>query len=196
MLSFVLSCRYAALVWRPGEWSLCPYHHRCVGWPGNYFCPIHLCMPFSHDPCSCSRHPWSYCTDRWNGGVLGGLHVPSWSFQIYKDLWTELTVGNFLPSQGTHESLRGNSRALSTVTAIIDGTGSIGKWGMSGWWRRVGYLIIFLGRRSHPKRLSSFTPASRKTHETHQTLMVVIKIIGLSTLSQLVDFLVDMLLVN
>lgn len=28
--------------------------------------------------------------------------------------------------QGTHESLRGNSRALSTVTAIIDGTGSIG----------------------------------------------------------------------
>ncbi|PWA14610.1 hypothetical protein CCH79_00017617, partial [Gambusia affinis] len=26
---------------------------------------------------------------------------------------------------GTHESLRGNSRALSTVTAIIDGTGSI-----------------------------------------------------------------------
>lgn len=28
--------------------------------------------------------------------------------------------------QGTHESLKGNSRALSTVTAIIDGTGSIG----------------------------------------------------------------------
>ncbi|XP_041658195.1 glucose-6-phosphate exchanger SLC37A2 isoform X2 [Cheilinus undulatus] len=27
---------------------------------------------------------------------------------------------------GTHESLRGNSRALATVTAIIDGTGSIG----------------------------------------------------------------------
>lgn len=27
---------------------------------------------------------------------------------------------------GTHESLKGNSRALSTVTAIIDGTGSIG----------------------------------------------------------------------
>ena len=27
---------------------------------------------------------------------------------------------------GTHQSLRGNSKALSTVTAIIDGTGSIG----------------------------------------------------------------------
>ncbi|KAG7217214.1 hypothetical protein INR49_027758 [Caranx melampygus] len=27
---------------------------------------------------------------------------------------------------GTHESLRGNARALSTVTAIIDGTGSVG----------------------------------------------------------------------
>lgn len=34
-----------------------------------------------------------------------------------------------LYQQGTHESLRGNSRALSTVTAIIDGTGSIGVYG-------------------------------------------------------------------
>ena len=30
---------------------------------------------------------------------------------------------------GTHKSLRGNARALATVTAIIDGTGSIGKDG-------------------------------------------------------------------
>ena len=28
--------------------------------------------------------------------------------------------------QGTHSSLKGNSKALSTVTAIIDGTGTIG----------------------------------------------------------------------
>lgn len=28
---------------------------------------------------------------------------------------------------GTHSTLEGNSKALSTVTAIIDGTGSIGK---------------------------------------------------------------------
>ena len=28
---------------------------------------------------------------------------------------------------GTHESLKGNAKALATVTAIIDGTGSIGK---------------------------------------------------------------------
>lgn len=27
---------------------------------------------------------------------------------------------------GTHQSLRGSARALATVTAIIDGTGSIG----------------------------------------------------------------------
>lgn len=32
-----------------------------------------------------------------------------------------------LSLQGTHKSLKGNSRALSTVTAIIDGTGSVGK---------------------------------------------------------------------
>lgn len=35
----------------------------------------------------------------------------------------------YMYQQGTHESLRGNSRALSTVTAIIDGTGSIGVYG-------------------------------------------------------------------
>ena len=28
---------------------------------------------------------------------------------------------------GSHESLRGSARALATVTAIIDGTGSVGK---------------------------------------------------------------------
>lgn len=31
-----------------------------------------------------------------------------------------------LSPQGTHKSLKGNAKALSTVTAIIDGTGSIG----------------------------------------------------------------------
>lgn len=36
--------------------------------------------------------------------------------------------------QGTHESLKGNAKALSTVTAIIDGTGSVGVygWGVRG----------------------------------------------------------------
>jgi len=29
---------------------------------------------------------------------------------------------------GTHKSLKGNAKALATVTAIIDGTGSIGKY--------------------------------------------------------------------
>ena len=29
---------------------------------------------------------------------------------------------------GTHKSLQGNSKALATVTAIIDGTGSIGRY--------------------------------------------------------------------
>ena len=33
-----------------------------------------------------------------------------------------------LSPQGTHKSLKGNAKALSTVTAIIDGTGSIGLW--------------------------------------------------------------------
>lgn len=35
----------------------------------------------------------------------------------------------FFHTQGTHECLKGNAKALSTVTAIIDGTGSIGQYG-------------------------------------------------------------------
>jgi OPA family glycerol-3-phosphate transporter-like MFS transporter 1/2 len=36
-------------------------------------------------------------------------------------------IGQLVPLRpGTHESLKGNARALATVTAIIDGTGSIG----------------------------------------------------------------------
>ena len=30
---------------------------------------------------------------------------------------------------GTHSSIRGSSKALATVTAIIDGTGSVGESG-------------------------------------------------------------------
>lgn len=51
---------------------------------------------------------------------------------------------------GTHESLRGNSRALSTVTAIIDGTGSVGAAAgplLAGLisptgWNNVFYMLI------------------------------------------------------
>ena len=39
---------------------------------------------------------------------------------------------------GTHKSLRGNARALATVTAIIDGTGSIGTYGLLWVTRETG----------------------------------------------------------
>tara|TARA_B110000977_G_scaffold162705_1_gene208313 strand:- start:2197 stop:3702 length:1506 start_codon:yes stop_codon:yes gene_type:complete len=52
---------------------------------------------------------------------------------------------------GTHESLKGNARALATVTAIIDGTGSIGAAVgpmLTGWisshtddWNNVFYML-------------------------------------------------------
>uniref|UniRef100_A0A673IU49 Glucose-6-phosphate exchanger SLC37A2 n=1 Tax=Sinocyclocheilus rhinocerous TaxID=307959 RepID=A0A673IU49_9TELE len=76
---------------------------------------------------------------------------------------------------GTHECLRGNSRALSTVTAIIDGTGSIGAAvgpllagliSPTGW-NNVFYMLISadvlaclvrlqLISSKHPKRTSWF----------------------------------------
>ncbi|XP_069388416.1 glucose-6-phosphate exchanger SLC37A1 isoform X14 [Paralichthys olivaceus] len=51
---------------------------------------------------------------------------------------------------GTHKSLKGNARALSTVTAIIDGTGSVGAAlgpllaGLlsSGGWDQVFYMLM------------------------------------------------------
>ncbi|XP_053184856.1 glucose-6-phosphate exchanger SLC37A1 [Scomber japonicus] len=51
---------------------------------------------------------------------------------------------------GTHKSLKGNARALSTVTAIIDGTGSVGAAlgpllaGLlsAGGWNRVFYMLM------------------------------------------------------
>lgn len=41
--------------------------------------------------------------------------------------------------KGTHESLRGNPLALATVTAIIDGTGSIGLYSID-----IDYCVVIL----------------------------------------------------
>jgi OPA family glycerol-3-phosphate transporter-like MFS transporter 1/2 len=51
---------------------------------------------------------------------------------------------------GQHKSLEGNSKALATVTSIIDGTGSIGAavgpmiagLVQSGGWENVFYMLI------------------------------------------------------
>ena len=36
------------------------------------------------------------------------------------------------PQQGTHKSLKENAKATATVSGIINGTGSLGKWGEGG----------------------------------------------------------------
>ncbi|KAF5198691.1 Glucose-6-phosphate exchanger slc37a2 [Thalictrum thalictroides] len=51
------------------------------------------------------------------GGVLGGILAGHISDRLNARAMT---------AAGTHSSLKGNSRALATVTAIIDGTGSVG----------------------------------------------------------------------
>lgn len=53
--------------------------------------------------------------------------------------------------QGTHESLRGNSRALSTVTAIIDGTGSIGVYGICG----IGLFCFYKPQKKQSQKKSN-----------------------------------------
>uniref|UniRef100_A0A671QD43 Glucose-6-phosphate exchanger SLC37A2 n=1 Tax=Sinocyclocheilus anshuiensis TaxID=1608454 RepID=A0A671QD43_9TELE len=55
---------------------------------------------------------WAKCMLLWCGALVNGPYA--------------LITTAVSADLGTHECLRGNSRALSTVTAIIDGTGSIG----------------------------------------------------------------------
>lgn len=79
---------------------------------------------------------------------------------------------------GTHETLRGNSRALSTVAAIIDGTGSIGAAlgpllagliSPTGW-NNVFYMLIsadvlaclFLSRLVYKEALSCYRYLQRR----------------------------------
>uniref|UniRef100_A0A3B3X336 Uncharacterized protein n=1 Tax=Poecilia mexicana TaxID=48701 RepID=A0A3B3X336_9TELE len=63
---------------------------------------------YQHSP----RRAWVICMLLLCGGLVNGPYA--------------LITTAVSADLGTHESLRGNSRALSTVTAIIDGTGSIG----------------------------------------------------------------------
>lgn len=66
---------------------------------------------------------------------LGHLHNTDLMWRgvrqmMLSGLFQSSAQGGSKPSlslQGTHKSLKGNARALSTVTAIIDGTGSVGK---------------------------------------------------------------------
>lgn len=66
--------------------------------------------------------------------------------------------------QGTHESLRGNSRALSTVTAIIDGTGSIGVYG-------IGEIDLFcfykLQKKQSRKKSNKCKSKIKKSTDDH-----------------------------
>lgn len=77
---------------------------------------------------SCKRPvcPHHHCCISWPG-----KNPTSWEPGGGKLKINNLTTFMILYQQGTHESLRGNSRALSTVTAIIDGTGSIGVYAVS-----------------------------------------------------------------
>lgn len=70
-------------------------------------------------PCLWFYHLFGSISQSWNVGLmmLTGLFVNG----PYALITTAVSA-----DLGTHSSLRGNSRALATVTAIVDGTGSIG----------------------------------------------------------------------
>ncbi|TNN03691.1 hypothetical protein fugu_000720 [Takifugu bimaculatus] len=79
---------------------------------------------------------------------------------------------------GTHKSLKGNARALSTVTAIIDGTGSVGAAlgpllaGLlsAGGWNQVFYMLMtadFLALLTHQLGLISDTEPAAGPAQRH-----------------------------
>lgn len=61
------TCRYAAVMWRPGEWTICSHHYCCICWPGKTWnimgSPlfyVHAISSFwlNHSPNTCSGQRW------------------------------------------------------------------------------------------------------------------------------------------
>lgn len=74
-----------------------------------------------------------------------------------------------LHQQGTHESLRGNSRALSTVTAIIDGTGSIGVYGTS----EIDLFCFHNSQKNHSAKKNTDMPNCSCTKNGQSVVYII-----------------------
>ncbi|XP_018430950.1 PREDICTED: glucose-6-phosphate exchanger SLC37A1-like [Nanorana parkeri] len=109
------------------EFSVCLLFAKLVSYTFLFWLPLYMASAGRMD----ARHAGDLSTLFDVGGIFGEFSV--WErLQTpptpVKSLNVTLAPCSFLLHlfQGTHKSLKGNAHALSTVTAIIDGTGSVG----------------------------------------------------------------------
>uniref|UniRef100_A0A9J7ZQW1 Glucose-6-phosphate exchanger SLC37A2 n=1 Tax=Cyprinus carpio carpio TaxID=630221 RepID=A0A9J7ZQW1_CYPCA len=130
------------------EFSLCLLFAKLVSYTFLYWLPLYIANVAHFDPKKAGDLSTLFDVGGIVGGILAGLisdysggrattccamliiaapmvSMLLWCGALVNGPYALITTA-VSADLGTHECLRGNSRALSTVTAIIDGTGSIG----------------------------------------------------------------------
>ncbi|KAF2315769.1 hypothetical protein GH714_040307 [Hevea brasiliensis] len=124
--------------------ALCLFFAKLVAYTFLYWLPFYISHTAINGKYLSSGTAGNLSTLFDVGGVIGGIlaghisdrldarAITAASFMycaipalLLPKLWTYF-LGSVSADLGTHSSLKGNSRALATVTAIIDGTGSVG----------------------------------------------------------------------
>uniref|UniRef100_A0A672SZ97 Glucose-6-phosphate exchanger SLC37A2 n=1 Tax=Sinocyclocheilus grahami TaxID=75366 RepID=A0A672SZ97_SINGR len=148
------------------EFSLCLLFAKLVSYTFLYWLPLYIANVANFDPKKAGDLSTLFDVGGIVGGILAGLisdysggrattccamliiaapmvSMLLWCGALVNGPYALITTA-VSADLGTHECLRGNSRALSTVTAIIDGTGSIGMQGMWLFFFLFLSLILYL----------------------------------------------------
>ncbi|XP_016517919.1 glucose-6-phosphate exchanger SLC37A1 [Poecilia formosa] len=145
-ISFMGALRIPGVV----EFSLCLLFAKLVSYTFLFWLPLYITKAAHLD----AKKAGDLSTLFDVGGIVGQL---IWCFPGMLLVCGGLVNGPYAlittavsADLGTHKSLKGNARALSTVTAIIDGTGSVGAAlgpllaGVlsAGGWNQVFYMLM------------------------------------------------------
>uniref|UniRef100_A0A3B3YI67 Major facilitator superfamily (MFS) profile domain-containing protein n=1 Tax=Poecilia mexicana TaxID=48701 RepID=A0A3B3YI67_9TELE len=137
-ISFMGALRIPGVV----EFSLCLLFAKLVSYTFLFWLPLYITKAAHLD----AKKAGDLSTLFDVGGIVGMLLVCGGLVNGPYALITTAVSADL----GTHKSLKGNARALSTVTAIIDGTGSVGAAlgpllaGVlsTGGWNQVFYMLM------------------------------------------------------
>ncbi|KAK6155867.1 hypothetical protein DH2020_010115 [Rehmannia glutinosa] len=120
--------------WRiPGvaPFSLCLFFSKLVAYTFLYWLPFYISHTAIEGRYLSNEEAGNLSTMFDVGGVVGGIlaghisdRLDARAITAASFMYCAIPASSFTEAMGT--SLKGNSRALATVTAIIDGTGSIG----------------------------------------------------------------------
>uniref|UniRef100_A0A5F8G5C6 Solute carrier family 37 member 1 n=1 Tax=Monodelphis domestica TaxID=13616 RepID=A0A5F8G5C6_MONDO len=117
-ISFLGALRIPGVI----EFSLCLLFAKLVSYTFLFWLPLYITNVDHFD----AKKAGDLSTLFDVGGIIGGILAGVISDRLGKRASTCGLMLLLAAPTGTHKSLKGNSKALSTVTAIIDGTGSVG----------------------------------------------------------------------